>query len=168
MITKDDILESMLNECDIVVHLASKLPAGGADHRVSDDQRSALEILRYLAFCGIGGTRAVIDGNWDAYKAWQEKTADVTPETFADAIAEQKQALTEAIGALTDDDLARDATHPLGHTLRVERMLIEMPLKWLVAYRMQLFTTIKAAGASDLWTPDCWGGVSMERPQPAS
>ena len=30
--------------------------------------RSTLELLRYLAGCGIGSARAMCEGNWDGYK----------------------------------------------------------------------------------------------------
>ncbi len=48
MLNKDDLLDSILQECDISAHLATKIPAGGLDYRQSPDQRSNLELLRYL------------------------------------------------------------------------------------------------------------------------
>ncbi len=168
MLSKNDILDSILTECDIATHVVSKIPADGADYRQSPDQRSNLEIARYLAFCAIGGTCAMIDGNWDRYTKWNEATANVELANFAEAMERQKQALRDTFDALDDDDLQREVAHPLGHTMRLERAFVELPLKWLVAYRMQVFTGAKAAGNSDLWTPDCWGGITMERPTAAS
>ena len=42
-------------------------------------------------------------------------------------------------------------------------LLLETSLKWMTAYRMQLFLGAKAAGNDEIWTPDNWAGVSMPR-----
>mgnify|MGYP001607250114 FL=1 len=41
--------------------------------------------------------------------------------------------------------------------------LMNMPARWLTGYRMQLFLYARSLGA-DVWTPDCWAGVSMAKP----
>jgi len=165
---KDEILESILLECDVARHLVGKVPAGGDDYRQSEGQRTNLEVARYLAFCGIGGTLAMIEGGWDSYQAWSAKVEDLSMAEIPGAIDAQKAALVETFAGLTDADLAREVTHPMGHTMTLERSLLEIPLKWLTGYRMQLFLGAKAAGNDDIWTPDCWMGVSKPRDtQPA-
>ncbi|MFT7464250.1 MAG: hypothetical protein ACI9EF_002599 [Pseudohongiellaceae bacterium] len=163
MITKDDILESILFECDIVLHLAKQIPEGGLDYRQTPDQRSNLEVLRYLSFCGVAGALAMINSGWDEYKRWAEESENLGADDIPAAMDRQKVALRETFAALTEDDLDRETTHPLGHKLTLGRGLFEVPLKWMAAYRMQLFLGVKGAGNTDVWTPDCWGGVSMSR-----
>ena len=53
-----------------------------------------------------------------------------------------------------DRRAAQVDVEPLG------RALLEMPLKWMTAYRMQLFLYAKAAGAVDLTTADNWRGAA--------
>jgi hypothetical protein len=163
MLTKDELLESILSECDIVKHLATKIPEAGLYYRQSPGQRCNLELLRYLSFCAIGGALAMIENGWDSYQAWAAKSEELTADEFAAAMDRQMDALRETFAALSDDDLLREVTHPLGHTLTLERAMLEIPLKWLVGYKMQLYLGAKGAGNTDIWTPDCWGGVSMPR-----
>jgi hypothetical protein len=51
----------------------------------------------------------------------------------------------------------------MGDKTTVGRALVEITLKWMTAYRMQLFLGAKAAGNTEIWTPDCWSGVSMSK-----
>lgn len=165
MLTKDEVLASILKECDIAAHLATKIPADGLDFRPTEGQRSNAEVLHYLSFCAIGGALFCIEGKWDSYGAWEAKQADITPANAAEKFAAQKAALTEAFGQLTDADMARSITHPMGFDMPLNQALLELPLKWMVGYRMQLFLGAKAAGNDEIWTPDCWHGVSRERPE---
>jgi hypothetical protein len=168
MLTKDDVLDEILKECDIALHLATKIPEGGLDYRPEEGQRTTLETLRYLSFCAIGGTLAMRDGNWDGYTEWAGKTAELTLEQIPEAMEAQKAALRETIGGFSDEQLQAEATHPLGHTMTLAKALLDIPLKWMVGYRMQLYLWVKAAGNDEIWTPDCWGGVSLPRDtQPA-
>ena len=48
------------------------------DYRPGEGQRTTLELLRYLCFCGIGGARAMADGDWDGYKEWEAECAALT------------------------------------------------------------------------------------------
>ena len=124
-------------------------------------------MLRYLAMCGIGGTLAMNDMHWEGYKAWEAKTADLTLEQIPAAIDHQADALRSYFGALSDEDFStKKAKTPIGEEVPLGRALLEVPLKWMTAYRMQLFLYCKQAGNEDIWTPNCWAGVDMERPAP--
>ncbi|MFT4647570.1 MAG: hypothetical protein ACI87O_000967 [Planctomycetota bacterium] len=162
MLNKDDILSSLLDEIRIVRHLATKVPAGSMDYSPTQDQRNTLGVLRYLSFCAIGGTTALIEGNWDGYRKWNDETAELTAEQIPAALDKQAECLTEMFGKLSDDDFAnRTVKHPMGHELSMSRGLLEVPLKWMVGYRMQLFLYAKAAGNSDIGTANCWAGIDM-------
>ena len=167
MLSKDDVLRMILEECDICLHLYGKVPAGGMDYRPTPGQRSTLELLRYLSHCALGGTRAMAEGNWDGYREGADAAASMTANDFPARMEAQKQALTVYLGDLTQEDVeTRTATTPIGQEMRLEEALVQLPLKWMVAYRMQLFLHAKQAGNADIWTADCWAGVDMERPEP--
>ena len=169
MLSRNELRNSILHECDICKHLFTKLPEGGLDYRQSPTQRTNLELLRYVAFCGIGGISAMVDGHWDGYQEWAASCAELSPEEFPAAMDRQKQAIREKFDALSDEDMEREVTMPTGDKTRLGRALLEIPLKWMVGYRMQLFLGVKGAGNEEVWTPDCWAGVSMPREsQPAS
>ncbi len=167
MLDKQQILESILSEGEIVKHLIKKIPEGAADYRPTPDQRSTLELLRYLTMCGIGGTLAMNDRHWEGYKEWDAKTANLTLDEIPAAIDQQADALRAYFGELSDEDFSTKMTKtPIGEEISLARALLEVPVKWMTAYRMQLFLYCKQAGNNDIWTPNCWGGVDMERPAP--
>lgn len=162
MLTKDEVLASLLKECDVVTHLAGAIPADGLDWRPTPGQRSNREVLHYLSFCAIGGVLFCTEGSWDGYKAWQERQADITPANAAERMAAQKDALVQAFAGLTDADMARTVSHPMGFELPLNQALLELSFKWMVGYRMQLFLGAKAAGNDAIGTADCWHGVSKQ------
>jgi hypothetical protein len=168
MLTKDDLLDAILLECDIALHLASKIPDGGLDHRPAPGQRSTLELLRYMSFCAMGAAIYLRTGNWDGYQTWHDKTKDLGIDQIPAAMEEQKTALRAYFAELTDEELQREAALPTGVTTSVARGLLAMSHNWMVGYKMQLFLYVKAAGNDEIWTPDCWAGISMPRDtQPA-
>ncbi len=160
MINKNDILNSLLSEIEIVRHLATKVPAGCMDYRPTEGQRSTLEVLRYLASCAAGGVSAMVDGNWDGYQKWSQSVAEMTSEGISDALDRQADGLKEIFASIPDEDFAnRMVQNPLGQEFTLGRALMEMPLKWMVAYRMQLFLYAKGAGNTEIGTYNCWGGM---------
>lgn len=168
MLGKDWIRDTLLQELDICVHLYGKIPEGGLDYRPTPAQRSTLELLRYLASCVTGGIRFCVDGDWEGYKAETARVAEMPAEDFPAAVERAKGLVVEWLDALDQEAIETGrATTPLGEELSIEEALALIPVKWAVAYRMQLFLYAKQAGNEDIWTPNCWGGVDYERPKPA-
>jgi hypothetical protein len=163
MITKDELLASMRSEIRIMKHLATKVPPGTWDWRPTPGQRSTLDLLRYVTHCGtIGAVHAVTDA-WDHAEATAAASEAVTPETFAAAMDRQMADLEALVAPLTDADLRRATTMPWGAPTTVGLGLIEMGLKPLVAYRMQLFLHAKQSGNAALDSANCWIGVDRPR-----
>ena len=159
MLNKNDLLDSLLREVEVVRHLVDKVPAGGWDHKPTENQRSTLEVARYLSFCGVGACYALVDGNWDRYKAWSEQTENLTPEEIPAALDRQRDALKKEFAAISDDDFAnKKVTHPLGTEMTLGQGILDMSVKWMTGYRMQLFLYAKSAGNADLGTFNCWVG----------
>lgn len=158
-----DLRDALLHECDIAIHLHSKLPEGAADYRPTDGQRNTTELLRYLASCGVGSVLAMRDGTWDGYEEAMDGVADMPIEGFPDAMRRQKERLRELLDGLSDEDLESvESTLPWGQKVTLGRALMETTLKWLTAYRMQLFLYAKAAGNDAVNTANNWAGVDYE------
>jgi hypothetical protein len=165
MIDKNDLLAVLVDECDVCLHLHGKLPKGALDYRPSPGQRSTLELLRYLTHAGVSGTRAMIDGNWDAFAAAEKRTATMRADEFPAAMAAQKKELTKIFAGISDAQFdEQSAKLPTGETMKLGQALLNAPVRWMTAYRMQLFIYAKAAGNKDLWTADCWAGKDIPRP----
>ncbi len=163
MLSKTDLLEATLQECDICIHLYDKIPEGGLEYRPSPEQRNMLELLRYISFCGVGFAQAMIDGAWESYSELAEKSEKLDPEDFPVAMEEQKRKLTEVFNNLSDEDFAaKEAMLPWGEKIKLCRALLDMSYRVLSGYRMQLFLYAKAAGNKEICTPNCWAGVDAE------
>ena len=167
MPTKDDLVSTLHLECDAAKHLFAKLPRKDWEatlaYRPTPGQRSTLELLRYLSFCGAGACHAALDGGWDNYQKLAKRAESLTAEAFPAAMDRQKQEIADLLAPLSGKDLASRMTkNPTGQEMSLGRAFLDMPVRWLVGYRMQLFLYARALGA-DLWTPDCWYGVSRER-----
>ena len=163
MTTKNDLLDAMLLEIQVLGHLAEKAQASDPDYRPTPEQRSTLETFRYAAFCGIGATCAALDNSWERYKEWSAKTENLTMAQIPEALEEQANALRATFEELSDEQLATQETqNPIGKTLTLNQALLDMPLRWLTGYRMQAFLYLKSSGQPELTTPNCWYGFDPE------
>ncbi|MHC4957875.1 MAG: hypothetical protein ACYTGN_05820 [Planctomycetota bacterium] len=160
MITKEQLLDSMRAECSIIKHLATKVPEGGLEYRPSDGQRSTMELMRYLTRGAIVPAIHAVTDSWDHGEEYEKQTESVTPENFAAEMDRQVEMLEKLFAEIdAEEALTKPTTMPWGTPTTTGAGLMDMALKLLVAYRMQLFLYVKAAGA-DVSSPDCWVGVS--------
>ncbi|MGB7211297.1 MAG: hypothetical protein WBC97_01605 [Gemmatimonadales bacterium] len=155
----------MALECDIAIHLHSKLTPQAADYRPSPDQRSTTELLRYLSICGIAGTTSMVQADWKLFAAFRERSAALSVADFPAAMARQKDELTALFVKITPEQFAtQQAPMPGGTvTLPLGIALLNGPLKWLAAYKLELFVYAKASGAHDINTSNAWRGMDMKK-----
>ena len=164
VITKSELIAALQDEVRILLHLASKVDQTKLDYRPTEKQRSTIELLRYLSFCGTAFLRSALDGNWDAYSALEAESKTLAAGDFPAAMERQKAAIRAVFAEFTDADLAtRRVKSPTGEDLPLGRALLDLPLRFLVGYRMQLFLYAKAAGAESLGTSDCWWGIEWPK-----
>jgi hypothetical protein len=163
MLTKDQVAASMLRECDICLHLFTKLGAESFGYRPGEGQRSTLELLRYLAICASAGLDCMAHGDWKRYAAHAEAVKDMAPEAFPDAMARQKEAIAAFFGGISEEALRTQSaplpggrgTQPLGEAI------LNGPFKWISAYKLQLFLYAKANGAA-IGTVNAWAGMDSK------
>ena len=160
MITKEQFADSMLRECDILIHLFSKLPDGSDDYRPSEQQRTTLALLRYIAICGAAGIRCMSAGDWSLFKSYSERVAEMPSSDFPAAMERQKAEIAEFFASVSEETLrTQEAPMPGGGgVLPLGLAILNGPFKWLAAYKMQLFLYAKAAGATELRTANLWRG----------
>jgi hypothetical protein len=162
MFTKDQFASAMLHECDVCLHLYSKLGPEAYGYRPSEKQRSTEELLRYLAICGIAGATCLKEANWKRFADFAGRTKEMAPEAFPEAMARQKAEL-EAFFAETSEDTLRTQPAPMpgGGELPLGAALLNGPFKWLTSYKLQLFLYAKANGA-EIGTANAWRGVDWK------
>jgi hypothetical protein len=160
MITKTHLLDSMLHECTVAQHLFTKIPATGFDYRPSAKQRSTAELLQYLSVIGIAGATCIIERDWKRFTPFSERAKEMRPEEFIERMDRQKAELIALLKGLTDERLASsEGLLPGGASQPLDVALMNGPIKWLTAYKLQLFLYAKAAGAEEISTVNAWAGV---------
>jgi hypothetical protein len=165
MTFKDYILEAMMKDLTVCQHLYEKIPAGSLDKRPREGMRSTRELLSYLAYIGSGTVETYIHGGWSKeeniarMKLVRDTANMIEPENFIAALDEEKTKITEAFATLTDEDLLTiETTQPWGTKVKLVEALLNNSMKYLAAYRLQLFTYAKMWGA-EISTPNAWRGV---------
>jgi hypothetical protein len=160
MITKEQFIESLVKELQIIKHLAGKVDAGKLDYKPTEKQRTTLELLQYLGQFAHTGISAYIAGSQDKYIELMGNKDHVTFENFMAKMDEQIEFVKGAIGALNEQDMKRESTI-WGHTSPLAMQLLGV-LKNAVAYKMQLFLYIKACGNDSINTSNLWRGMDPE------
>lgn len=162
MITKDQLGASMLHECKVALHLFGKLSPDAYDYRPSPRQRTTTELLRYLAICGIAGTRCMADADWKLFAEYRARTNEMRPEEFPAMMERQKGELDAFFRSVTEEMLEmQDAPLPGGGMQPLGAAILNGPLKWLAAYKLQLFLYAKASGA-EIGTANAWNGIDWK------
>jgi hypothetical protein len=175
MTIKNSLQNSLLHELTVCQHLHTKLDPKNADWRPQANMRSTLELIQYL--CYIGKTmvghfvnpaedKALAIDNYRAKAKWS--TENVTFANFAEMIEREKEEITEVLSHVSDTDLQRVTYHLFN---KEETTLFDALLtvvKYLCAYRHQLFLYAKMCGA-EINTRNNWHGVdsAMAAAKPA-
>jgi hypothetical protein len=167
MITREELIESMVHEINVAKFIGSKLPAGRMNWRPTPKQRSVLELMQYLTRAGLGFTLTLVNGNRDHADAMIKKAETITPLSFARAMDEQAAQIRKTLGAVSNSRLVNDRVSlPWGGPpMSLGAAILNSSLKFLTAYRMQLFLYAKQLGREELGTAQAWAGRD---PQPTA
>ncbi len=160
MITREELIESMLHEIAVAKYLARKVPNGCYNWRPSPGQRSVLELMQYLPRAGLGTLLALINGNRDHFPALRARCDATTPLNFDKHMDMQADEIRRALGSVSNSRLANErATVPWGGPpMSLGAAIMNSSVKFLAAYRMQLFLYLKQLGRQELSTVQNWGG----------
>ncbi len=162
MISKSHLLDSMLHECTVAQHLFTKLPAGSFEYRPTAGQRTTAELLQYLSVIGIAGATCMAEHDWKRFGPFSARAKELAPGDFVAAMDRQKAELIALFKTLSDERLAtQEAPLPAGGTQPLAVALMNGPLKWLTAYKLQLFLYAKSSGAHEISTSNAWRGADM-------
>ena len=160
MLNEQELKAALSDEIRIIRHLATKLDPARLDWRPTKEQRSTLELLRYLAVCGIGPLKAMVAGDWGVAKEIASQVENLELKDFDAAMASQEVALHGALEELGDEQLKeRQVQLPWGVTQPMGQAIFTTAVRFLCAYRQQLFLSAKQSGASDRGTHNVWMGI---------
>lgn len=163
MFTKAAFLKSIALEAKVIKHLVTQIPAGKADWRLTPPQRSTIELVRFLSFMPLASVEFALTQAWDKWDGHAAGAKDLQPADFPKAMDKQMKGITKLLAKHGDAALKKKMTkHWNGTKLTLGDALVEMVLKTMAAYRMQLFLQVKASGAPHLGTSDCWQGKAAK------
>ena len=160
MISKQKLIESIEEEVRIVKHLATKIKAEHLKYRPAENMRTTQETLQYLSACGIAAIKSGTSENKEVVAAYLEQAKQVTLDTFAAAMDRELAEIKELLNSFSEEELlSRQVNFPWGQSEVLGMAFVNTTLKFLTAYRMQLFVYLKSAGMSELNTMNCWAGI---------
>ncbi len=168
MTIKNSLQNSLLHELTVCQHLYTKFDAKNADWRPRENMRSTVELMQYLCYIGKTMTghfvnpsedRALAVDNYRAKAKWS--TENVTFANFAEMIEREKEGIRETLANLSDADLTRTTYHPFSKEDTTLFDALLTVVKYLCAYRQQLFLYAKMCGA-EINTGNNWRGVDAQ------
>src|SRR5579883_578314 len=169
----ESILKSCIHELNVCQHLYTKFDPTNADWRPQANMRSTVELLQYLSYIGIATAKHFVNPPEDREAAREQyreqakwSVEAVTFENTSEMIELEKDALRNLFSTITDDDLQRTTYHMFSNQeMSLFEALTNAVMKYLCAYRMQLFLYAKMCGA-EINTRNNWYGMDSQRPAP--
>jgi hypothetical protein len=158
---KQNLLDTLVKEMKIVQRLSTKIPVEQINYRPKEGMRSMLELLQYLTHTGTGFImywyRADTSDLKTFYAPISAKAKTLTHEQFIPAMDHQIEKVQELFSNMTDDEFKnKTVDYPWGGTAPLCEAILTTSVRWLIAYKMQLFLYIKMTSDQKLGTPDVW------------
>lgn len=163
--TKQQILNAVKEENKILTHLFGKIKSGEMQFSPGEKMRTTEELLRYISYAAVAtinwynnNLTGVEDKN--AFKKYVDKAAGMDINKFPEALEAQYNEIETILGNFTDDELkTKKVKRIAGNECTFGEAIVNSSLKYLTAYRMQLFLYLKQAGQPELNTYNCWVGM---------
>lgn len=159
---KQHLLNNIEKEMNICRRLYTKISPEQMDYKPGEGVRTITELLHYLG--NIGTLMPIYwlqesDADFGAFsgaKAAASKT--MVPDQFLTVMDEQITIIKNLFAQLSEDDLLKkEVTYPWsGVKAPLGEAIIATSIKWLAAYKLQLFLFIKLCGNKQISTLDAW------------
>jgi len=154
------LLNSIEKEIKICKRLYTKISPDKMHFRPKEGVRSILELLQYLSF--IGSSMLIYwlendDTDFTSFFVEKTNAANVmVHDGFLSAMDEQLVTIKNLFNQINEEDLYKEVTYPWGGKVQLGEGIISTSIKWLVAYKLQLFLLIKLSGDNQLKAADAW------------
>jgi len=164
MFTTEQYLNAMRKEVAVLKHLYTKVPKDKLDYRPTPSQRSLRELLNYMPM-NITLIRLHINGEWSTVQQIRKEVEEAAAKDFCGTLDRELTAFVKYVSAIPESDFAtKDVRLPPGGTAKLGDHLMNFPLQFLAAYKMQLFLYLKSCGMTELNTFNCWLGMDRKMP----
>lgn len=159
---KQHLLNNIEKEINICRRLYTKIPPDQMNFRPKEGVRSTLELLQYLSIApGLMMNYWLManDTDFGTYYGTNTTAAKAMPhEQFLTVMDEQLITINNLFNQISEEDLYRkEITYPWsGAKAALGEGIIATSIKWLAAYKLQLFLFIKLSDDQNLTTADAW------------
>jgi len=159
---KQHLLSNIEKEINVCRRLSTKIPPDQMNFTPGEGVRTTLELLQYLT---IAATLMPVywlqenDTDFGAfYGAKVAASKTMAHEQFLTVMEEQLIIIKNLFNQVSEDDLLhKEITYPWsGVKAPLGEAIIATSIKWLAAYKLQLFLFIKLCGDKQLSTADAW------------
>ncbi|MCA8939499.1 MAG: hypothetical protein KDB07_06815 [Planctomycetes bacterium] len=160
MFTREDFIDTIRHEANVIKHVASKIPGDPSSFRLAPNGRTTLELMRYMTYAAKGITTFALTGSFDHFPPLVEQSKSVDLQNFAAAIDSEIEAIVRIVSDIPESHFSsKRCKMPWGPDVSLGRGLVTMTQSFLSCYRMELFLHAKAAGNTEISTSNCWAGI---------
>ena len=158
---KQHLLNNIEKEINICRRLYTRIPPDQMHFRPKEGVRSTLELLQYLGI--IGSTMLSYwlkkdDTDFTTFFGAKTTAAKAMPhEQFLIVMDKQMATIKDLFNQISEEDLFhKEITYPWGGKAPMGEAIVATSIKWLSAYKLQLFLFIKLSDDQKLTTADAW------------
>jgi len=156
---KQHLLQNLQREIFLLKQLAPLIEERDLDFRPAEKMRSTIELMQYVSGIGAVMLRWFVkdDLTPEEWVKIREHRKTLTRENFKDFLDKQMEDIIMYMNMITEEDMnTKEVTLPSKEKMVLGTAIINAPIKWLAAYRYQLFTYLKMNGRSDISTKEAW------------
>ncbi len=158
---KQHLLNAMVKEMKICKRLYTKIPPNKMDFRTKEELRSIHELLQYLCIVGTAPLNYWLNESETEFSDFFGKVTaaskQIPHEQFLSFMDKQIETAHKLFDQINEDDLFhKEVIYPWGEKAPLGEAIISTSIKFLTAYKLQLFLHIKLCTEQKLGTPDAW------------
>jgi hypothetical protein len=158
---KQHLLNNIEKEINVCRRLYTRIPPDQMSFRPKEGVRSTLELLQYLG-C-IGSVMLIYwlkkdETDFNTFFGTTTTAVKGMPhEQFLSVMNQQLADIKDLFNQISEEDLFhKEITYPWGGKAPLGEGIIATSIKWLSAYKLQLFLFIKLSNDQKLTTADAW------------
>lgn len=162
---KEFLQNSIIKDLKLIKRLAGKIPLEQMSYRPKPGLRSTEELLQYLTFAATSILEFWLNKHDHKdfrthFSEMNERAKSHAHGQFQDLFDKQIDLVNHLFAKISEEDLrTMEVSSPSGATFKLGEGILETTIKWLAAYKMQLFLYIKMSTDLELSTPDLWRKV---------
>lgn len=156
---KQHLLQNIEREITLLKQLTPFIEEKDLAFRPVEKVRSTFELMQYLSTIGTYMMRHMLknDINDEARQQYKEYRSTLTRANFNERLDKQLEEIKTYFSEISEEDLLlKEVSLPTREVLPLGAAIINAPIKWLTAYRMELFVYLKLNGHLELSTKEAW------------